>query len=73
MKYESVPNIIGTKDLSYLEDMFKWNYELYKQSNNYETKVKDKKAKQLIQKIKKISDSNMNTILSIIKEGKVHE
>ena len=53
--------------------MFKWNYELYKQSNNYETKVKDKKAKQLIQKIKKISDSNMNTILSIIKEGKVHE
>ena len=73
MKYESVPNIVGTKDLSYLEDMFKWNYELYKQSNNYETKVKDKKSKQLIQKIKKISDSNMNTILSIIKEGKVHE
>lgn len=73
MKYESVPNIVGTKDLSYLEDMFKWNYELYKQSINYESKVKDKNAKQLIQKIKKVSDNNMKTILSIIKEGKVHE
>ena len=32
---KSVPNIISTKDLSYLEDMLNWNFILIKKINNY--------------------------------------
>ena len=28
---ETVPNIISTKDLSYLSDMFNWNFTAFKQ------------------------------------------
>ena len=33
---KNVPNIISTKDLSYLEDMLNWNFILIKKINNYE-------------------------------------
>ena len=44
---KSVPNIISTKDLSYLEDMLNWNYVLIKKINNYINEVKDIDVKKL--------------------------
>ena len=38
---KSVPNIISTKDLSYLEDMLNWNFILIKKINNYFNDIKD--------------------------------
>ena len=38
---KSVPNIISTKDLSYLEDMLNWNFILIKKINHYLEEVKD--------------------------------
>lgn len=38
---KNVPNIISTKDLSYLEDMLNWNFILIKKINHYLEEVKD--------------------------------
>lgn len=36
-----VPNIISTKDLSYLEDMFNWHFIICKKALNYSELVSD--------------------------------
>ena len=38
---KNVPNIISTKDLSYLEDMLNWNFILIKKINHYLEEVKE--------------------------------
>ena len=38
---KQIPEMISTKDLSYLEDMFNWNYTLYKKLNTYIEEVND--------------------------------
>ena len=38
---KSVPNIISTKDLSYLEDILNWNFILIKKINHFLDEVKD--------------------------------
>lgn len=38
---EQVPNIISTKDLSYIEDMFNWHFTLCKKANSYSEQVAD--------------------------------
>ena len=49
---KSVPNIISTKDLSYLEDMLNWNYILIKKINNYVNEVNDTGVKRVLIKTK---------------------
>ena len=39
--YNEVPNIISSKDLDYLSDMFNWNYGAYKSSLNASNEVTD--------------------------------
>ncbi len=36
-----VPNIISTKDLSYLEDIFEWNFNACKQVNSIKKDIKE--------------------------------
>lgn len=38
---EKVPNIISTKDLSYIEDMFNWHFLLCKKAYSYSDIVCD--------------------------------
>ena len=47
---KSVPNIISTKDLSYLEDMLNWNFILIKKINNYIEEVNDEDVKKVLTK-----------------------
>ena len=63
---KSVPNIISTKDLSYLEDMLNWNYVLIKKINNYISEVKDNDVKKLLEKCSKDLKKNYNDILNTL-------
>lgn len=63
---KSVPNIISTKDLSYLEDMLNWNYVLIKKINNYVNEVKDTDVKKLLEKCSKDLKKNYNDILNTL-------
>ena len=42
---EKVPAIISTKDLSYLSDMFEWNFVAYKKVLHYSNEVSNEEVK----------------------------
>ena len=42
---QNVPNIISTKDLSYICDMFNWNFTTAKKALNYSNNVTDNEIK----------------------------
>lgn len=63
---KSVPNIISTKDLSYIEDMLNWNFVLIKKINNYIVLTKDEDVKKLLIKSNKQLEKNYNDILSVL-------
>ena len=43
---QNVPNIISTKDLSYICDMFNWNFTTAKKALNYSNNVTDNEIKE---------------------------
>ena len=43
---DTVPQIISTKDLAYLSDMFEWNYTALKQINHFINEVQDSEIKE---------------------------
>lgn len=45
---KQVPNIISTKDLSYLEDMFNWHFVLAKKAYTYSQCVEDETISQFL-------------------------
>lgn len=63
---KSVPNIISTKDLSYLEDMLNWNFNLIKKINNYLNMIKDEDVKKELEKASKELMNNYNSFLDTL-------
>lgn len=57
---KQVPNIISTKDLSYLEDMFNWHFVLAKKAYTYSQCVENEEIAEFLKdtytKHKKICD-----------------
>lgn len=71
MKYECVPNIISSKDLDYLSDMFNWNFGAYKASFNAVNSVSNEELKNILNKSSDTFMSIMNDIINIM--GGNHE
>ena len=67
--YNEVLNIITSKDLDYLSDMFNWNYEALKKMNVAITQVTDEQIKNILEKGYNLFKNNLNITLSIITEG----
>ena len=67
--YNAVPNIISSKDLDYLSDMFNWNYGAYKSSLNASNSVTDESLSNLLLKSSNVFHSNMTKILNIVQGG----
>ena len=67
--YNAVPNIISSKDLDYLSDMFNWNYGAYKSSLNASNSVTDESLSNLLLKASNIFHSNMSKVLNIIQKS----
>ena len=63
---KSVPSIISTKDLSYLEDMLNWNYILIKKIKNYIDIIKDEDVKKLLEKASDTLLKDYNLILDFL-------
>ena len=62
----TVPNIISSKDLSYLEDMLNWNFVLIKKINHYLEFVKDDDIYNTLEKAKKDLMNDYNNILNTL-------
>lgn len=71
--YEMVPDIITGKDLDYLSDMFQWNYEALKKTNDAINKVEDEDIKEMLQNGYDLFNHNLNKILNILNEGGSNE
>lgn len=69
MNYMNVPNIITSKDLDYLSDMFTWNYGAYKNTVNAVDMVTDGEIRSLLVSASEMFYQNMNVILNILNEG----
>lgn len=72
-EYKKAPNIISTKDLDYLKDMFGWNHCIYKSVENYKNMVENKEIEKLMNESANVFYENMNTILSILENGEENE
>ena len=63
---KEVPNIISTKDLSYIKDMLSWNLVMAKKSKEYLKLVSDKDVKELLKKVNEVHKSHYEMLLEII-------
>lgn len=64
-----VPQIISTKDLSYLKDIFEWNITASKKAYHYYEISQDQELKTAFQQCYQMHKTICNTILTILKEG----
>ncbi len=64
--YEAVPDIISTKDLDYLADMFSWNYGALKNTFNSLNQVNNSELKSMLQKGFNLFKENMEQVLTIL-------
>lgn len=71
--YSKVPNIISTKDLDYLSDMFNWNYGAYKNTINSIKNVEDEEIKNILESASNIFHTTTQDILNIINGGTNNE
>ncbi len=71
--YNVVPNIISSKDLDYLSDMFAWNYGAIKMANASINSVSCEEIKSVMQKAYNVFQNNLNEVLNILKEGGSNE
>ena len=63
---KTVPNIISTKDLSYLEDMLNWNFIVLKKINHYINESKDEDIINMFDKCYNELLNNYNDILCVL-------
>ena len=63
---KSVPNIISTKDLSYLEDMLNWNFILIKKINHYLEETRDDDVYNKFRESRDALLKNYNDILNTL-------
>ncbi len=63
---KEVPNIISTKDLSYIKDMLSWNLVMAKKSKEYLKLVGDKDVKELLKKVNEVHKNHYEMLLEII-------
>lgn len=62
-----VPNIISTKDLSYIKDMLKWNFTLIKKTNMYVEMCTDESVKKLLERVSKVHKAQFEDLMDILK------
>lgn len=67
--YNEVPSIISTKDLSYLSDMFQWNYGAYKMTVNAIPNMEDEELKNMLETSSNTFYETMQDILNILNMG----
>lgn len=61
-----VPAIISTKDLSYLSDIFEWNFIAAKKALHYSNQVQNEELKRELDKVYKMHEKHLKKILEIL-------
>lgn len=69
----TVPNIISTKDLLYLEDLFKMSLVSAKKAFHFANEVKSEEVKEALNKVGNMFQNHCKKITEIITEGVQNE
>ena len=70
---ENLENIISTKDLSYIEDMFNWNFTAAKKLNCFALKVQDEEIKNLFTELYEGHKEICKTLINILNKEDSNE
>ncbi len=74
LNFMEVPNdILTSKDLDYLSDMFEWNYIAFKKTNTAVGIVNDQEIVSFLEKGVKLFESNLTNILNILESRGCNE
>lgn len=65
----NVPNIISTKDLSYICDMFQWNFTAAKKALHYQQEVSDSDIKNELNSIFEMHKNICSSLIDILNNG----
>ena len=63
---DTVPQIISTKDLSYIADMFEWNYNAYKQINHFIKEVKSEEIQEVLENASNMHYNHLQYLIAIL-------
>lgn len=66
---KKVPEMISTKDLSYLEDQFNWHFTLCKKAETYNHLVEDETISNYFTEVSKKHEKICNKIIEILEEA----
>ncbi len=66
---KKVPEIISTKDLTYLEDQFNWHFTLCKKAETYSHLAEDETLSKHFIEVSKKHEQICNKIIKILKEA----
>lgn len=67
--YNKAPNILTGKDLSYLKDIFGWNFNNYKFLEDALNFVENKEVSNIISNCSNFFYDNMTIVLNILEKG----
>ena len=68
-----VPEIISTKDLSYIEDMLNWNFITIKKINSYLSNITDSDVKELLSNVGDTYKKHYVVLLNCLNIGGTNE
>ncbi len=63
---KKVPNIISSKDLSYIEDMFNWHFTICKKAYSYSECVVDETIQKFMKDVAKKHEKICNKLIKLV-------
>jgi hypothetical protein len=66
---EKVPDMISTKDLAYIKDMFNWNYLMLKKLNDYCECLDDEEVSEHFKEMINMHQNNLNQLVKLLEDG----
>ncbi|WP_284141713.1 hypothetical protein [Virgibacillus sp. LDC-1] len=66
------PQIISTKDLSYISDMLSWNLDAFKKANFYATQCQNPEVKEAIEQAGKLHQQHYERLLVHLNQQQIN-
>ena len=63
---KNIPEMISTKDIAYIKDMFNWNYILFKKYDNYLENIEDEEIYKLTNDLSNLHFNKCNELLNLL-------
>lgn len=63
---DKVPNMISTKDLSYLSEIFEWHFVAFKKCEHYANEVTDEELKTTFLKFARMHENNCQKVINLL-------